>query len=291
MARTRIGLVARDSLPSALDAVREAVAWLDSRGYAALIERQTAVAAGLTAGRPALDRADFARQAEVIVAFGGDGTLLDAAGMVAESNSAAPVLGVNLGRLGFLTEVSRGELAATLEAVVKEETRTEPRLLLAGRVERRGQPLIERLALNDIVIQGTVSTRMIGVDVSVNGRSVCHVKADGVIVATATGSTAYNLSVGGPIVHPEVDAILLTPIAPHTLTQRPLVLPATVDLTLRLLPDGQAAEGLATFDGQEAVRVGHGEVVAIKRATKVIHLLRVSARTHFDMLREKLKWG
>jgi NAD+ kinase len=202
-----------------------------------------------------------------------------------------PVLGINLGRLGFLTEVGRTELTAALDAVLAGRTHVETRLMLNGRVQRGGKIVAERLALNDIVVTRGPLSRMIEIDVVVHDEFVCHVKADGLIIATATGSTAYNLSAGGPIVHPSVDAVLLTPIAPHTLTNRPLVLPATAAIVLRPAADPQSNDVVVTFDGQYGVPLERNDAILVGRAPRRLQLLRTSTRTHFEMLREKLKWG
>jgi NAD+ kinase len=228
---------------------------------------------------------------DIVVAFGGDGTLLDAAGHVMRSGADVPVLGVNLGRLGFLTEVGRDEIPAALDAWIGGRTRTETRVALRARVEGADLAAHDHLALNDVVVSRGAKSRMIEIEVMAGDQLVCYVKADGVIVASATGSTAYNLSAGGPIVHPQVDALVLTPIAPHTLTNRPLVLPASMGITLRPIPDTPASDILVTFDGQVALPIGSNEVLTIERAPRPVRLLRTSDRTHFDMLREKLKWG
>jgi len=163
--------------------------------------------------------------------------------------------------------------------------------MLAGHVSRDGQSVASHVALNDIVLTRTAPSRMVEIEVAIDGQMVCQVKADGVILASATGSTAYNLSAGGPIVHPSVDAFVLTPIAPHTLTQRPLVLPATSTVTLRPMTERYPADILATFDGQFNVSLGDLDVVTVRRSPRLLRLLRTSGRTHYDMLREKLKWG
>jgi NAD+ kinase len=286
----RAGLLARLTLPSALDALAETAAWLDAHGCTPVVEQQSASAAHLDGRWPMAPRSAVATGVDVVLAFGGDGTLLDAAGIVADANLDVPVLGVNLGHLGFLTEVSRGELVGALTALLAERTRIDSRLMLAGRVERNGRTAASRVALNDVVVTRGAVSRMIETDVSVDGQFVCHVKADGVILATATGSTAYNLSAGGPIVHPSVDAFVLTPIAPHTLTNRPLVLPASVTVTLRPAVDVDT-DIIATFDGHHSVPLTGDDVVVITRAARPLRLLRVADRTHFDVLREKLKWG
>jgi NAD+ kinase len=273
----RVGLTAKPH-PHALAVLTEAAEWLRDKGV-------TVVMAA------ADDRARAVTEMDVLIAFGGDGTLLAAANAVAQAGVDIPVFGVHLGHLGFLTEVRRPELLDALSAVLDGRTWTETRLLLEGRVEREGAVVATRLALNDIVITRGRLSRMIELDVTVDGEHVCHVRADGLIVATATGSTAYNLSAGGPVMHPAVDAVLLTPIAPHTLTNRPIVLPASADIVLRPSLDGPPADVVATFDGQHGEPLRPGDVVTIRRADRVLKLLRTTTRTHFEMLREKLNWG
>lgn len=290
MSITRLGLIARPH-PSALAALVEAAGWLTTQGAQVVIAEDEAAAASTAARWPTAARTDLAAQVDAIVAFGGDGTLLAAASAVVHSETNIPVLGVHLGHLGFLTEVRRTELIDALTSVLEGRTWTETRLLLDGRVERDGAIASSHLALNDIVITRGRLSRMLEVDVVVDGEQVCQVRADGLIVATATGSTAYNLSAGGPVMHPAVDALLLTPIAPHTLTNRPLVLPASSTLVLRPHLDGMPTDIVATFDGQFGAPLQTGDAVTIRRADRVLHLLRTTTRTHFEMLREKLHWG
>jgi NAD+ kinase len=293
MTLQRVGLIARHTLPDAVAALGEAAAWLDRHGCQPVVERESAEAAGVAARWPTVPRESIGHGVDLVIAFGGDGTLLNAASAIAHSTDDTPILGVNLGHLGFLTEVGRADLTTALEALRAGEYKTETRLLITGSVRPDGPgsaPTTTRLALNDIVITRGALSRMIELDVSVGGQLVSHVKADGLIVATATGSTAYNLSAGGPILHPAVDALVLTPIAPHTLTNRPLVLPAGTVITLRPRPDVQS-DVVLTFDGQHGIPLGPTDIVEVTRATRVLRLVRVSTRTHFDMLREKLKWG
>ena len=291
MPAPRIGLVARLTLPAALIALAESAKWLISRGAEILIETQSAAAAGLGTQYPTAERTDLARQVGAVIVFGGDGTLLNTAGAVVRAGADVPLLGVNLGHLGFLTEVGREELNDALEAVVTGRAATDSRLMLQGRVERQAHPIATHLALNDIVVTRGATSRMVEIDVVVGGQFVCHVKADGLIVATATGSTAYNLSAGGPVVHPSVDALVLTPIAPHTLTFRPIVLPASSAITLQPSVDPGLSDFVVTFDGQFGVPLERFARVVVERAPRELRLLRTTTRTHFDMLREKLKWG
>jgi len=290
MSVKRVALIARLKLPQALSTLADAAEWLAAHGSTPIIETDSARAAGLDTRWTTAPRESFADGADAVLAFGGDGTLLEAAGLVAHGASDAPLIGVNLGRLGFLTEIDRSELTATLDDLVHGRGRIETRVMLEGRVESRGGQPAERLALNDIVVTRSALSRMTEMDITVDGQFVSEVKADGLIVATATGSTAYNLSAGGPIVHPSVDALVLTPIAPHTLTHRPLVLPASAAITLRPRIDAQA-DVIVTFDGQYGVRLTAGDLVHVRRAKRPLRLLRTSSRTYFEMLREKLKWG
>jgi len=286
----RVALIARLKLPQALSTLIEAAEWLAAHDSTPVIEAESARAAGLDTRWTTAPRESFADGVDAVLAFGGDGTLLEAAGIVAHGASDAPLIGVNLGRLGFLTEIDRSELTATLDDLIHGRGRIETRVMLEGRVESRGGQPTERLALNDIVVTRSALSRMTEMDITVDGQFVSEVKADGLIVATATGSTAYNLSAGGPIVHPSVDALVLTPIAPHTLTHRPLVLPASAAVTLRPRIDAQA-DVIVTFDGQYGVRLTAGDLVHVRRAKRPLRLLRTSSRTYFEMLREKLKWG
>jgi NAD+ kinase len=287
---TRLGLIARPH-PSALAALVEAAEWLTARGATVVVASDEAAASAIGSRWPTAPRESIAHQVEAVIAFGGDGTLLAAASAVVHSGSHIPVLGVHLGHLGFLTEVRRAELTDALATVLEGRTWTETRLLLEGRVERTGVQPTPRYALNDIVITRGRLSRMLELDVAVDGEHVCQVRADGLIVATATGSTAYNLSAGGPVMHPAVDALLLTPIAPHTLTNRPIVVPASADIVIRPQLEGIPADIVATFDGQFGSPLVSGDAVVIRRAPHVLQLLRTTTRTHFDMLREKLHWG
>ena len=291
MTISRVGLIARHTLPDAVATLETAAAWLEQRGCEPVVETQSAKAATAPDRWRTATRESLAGEVDVIIAFGGDGTLLDAASAVAHAGASVPVLGVNLGHLGFLAEVSRADVTSALEVLLAGTSRTEPRLMLEGRVSRHGRIVATRLALNDIVITRGALSRMIEIDVDVEDQLVCHIKADGLILATATGSTAYNLSAGGPIVHPSVDAVILTPIAPHALTNRPLVLPASTAVTLRPVIEPALTEILLTFDGQYGIPLEPDDAIVVSRAPSVFRLLRVSARTHFDVLRDKLKWG
>ena len=286
----RASLIARHTLADALAALREAAAYLSTNGWEPVVEVESARLADLDSRVATVPRERLGERVDAVIAFGGDGTLLDAASAVSHSAFDAPLLGVNLGHLGFLTDVGRSEMLSALDRLIAGRTTTETRLLLSGRVTRQGRVHADHLALNDIVVTRSALSRMIEMTVDVDGQFLCHVKADGLIVSTATGLTAYNLSVGGPIVHPSVDALVLTPIAPHTLTHRPLVLPATAEIHLRPIMDSHS-ELITTFDGQFGIPLLEGDVVRIARAPRLLRLARTSSRRYFEMLRQKLKWG
>jgi NAD+ kinase len=223
---------------------------------------------------------------DLLIVLGGDGTLLSMARAVGDLG--VPMLGVNLGGLGFLTATTLDEMVPALEAVLAGGMDVEERMMLAARLLRAGQTVSEHIALNDVVITKSAMSRIIELAVSVDGRHATSYRADGLIVSTPTGSTAYNLSVGGPILFPTLDAVVLTPIAPHTLSNRPIVLPGPqrIDVTLRGDQDV-----MLTMDGQVGVHLRERDVVQIEKAAARIRLLRFPQKDFFSVLRTKLKWG
>ena len=284
-----VGITAKTHSPNAAEVVRDAVAWLGRRGVAGVLERETARAAGL-------DRVDTCTPAELaaadlVLVIGGDGTLLGVAREVVRRAPATPVLAVNCGSLGFLTEVTRGELDAALDAAVNGRSGVDERQMLRARVLRGGSAAADRLVLNDVVIGRSARSSIVELSIFLGGQLITRSRADGIIVATPTGSTAYNLAAGGPIVHPTVDALVLTPIAPHTLTNRPIVLANTAPV--RITPDlaGAHVEAHASFDGQFNVELDDGDVVVVERAPHPLRVVRAESRNYFAVLRQKLKWG
>lgn len=286
----RVGIVAKQGLTAATPHLAALLRWLDQRGIEAILETETAELAGLR-DAPALSRDALAGQVDLLLVLGGDGTLLGMAGRVGAAGRAIPILGVNFGRLGFLTEVTLAELYDALDAVIAGTAKvTERRLLLAATV-RDGQQRYSQVVLNDVVITRGEISRVIDLEVSVNGQFVTRVKADGIIVASPTGSTAYNLAVSGPIVHPDVDAILITPIAPHMLANRPVVIPGTAVVEVRAIDMGKAADIFVTFDGQTGHKLEPADTVRITRAETTVRIVSSLSRSYFDTLREKLGWG
>jgi NAD+ kinase len=286
----RVGLVAKHNLDAAAGVLAELAGWLEARDVTPVFETHTAALVGLPPGRPTSSSDDLPKACDLVVVLGGDGTLIGTAGRIAEAGANVPILAVNFGSLGFLTEITLPELHESLESALDGEADVDERMMLRARTLRDGDVYTERFVVNDVVINKAALSRIIELSVMVGDQMIMQVRADGLIVATPTGSTAYNLAAGGPIVHPTVDAMLLTPIAPHMLTNRPVVLPAAWEVRVEPQMNGNE-EVYVTFDGQSGHPLQPGDVVEIQRADRTLRLLRASNRTYFDVLRQKLKWG
>ncbi len=286
----RIGIVAKPGLDSVGAEVRAIVAWAEARGVAAIVEERTALLAGLgAADRPSRDT--LAPLVDLVVVLGGDGTLLGMADRIAQAGLEVPILGVNYGTLGFLTEITLPELYPALEHTLSGTIAIDSRLMLRARVVRDGTTRLERAVLNDVAVTGGSLSRIVEFLVSVGGEFVARFNADGIIVSSPTGSTAYNLSAGGPIVHPAVDALILNPIAPHTLTNRPIVIPASAPVTVQPVLKREGDEAYVTFDGQRGERLDNGDVIHVGRSERTMRLVRASPRSYYEILREKLRWA
>ena len=287
---TRVGIVAKTRLAAAAPVVRDVAAWLERRRLKPVVERRTAELAGL-AGVDAADAADLPDASDLILVLGGDGTLLGMARLIAASAADPPILAVNFGGLGFLTEITLPELFEALSSVVEDSARVDERRMLRSRTVRGATTTGEGVALNDVVITKSALSGMIDLSVSVGDQFVAQLRADGLIVASPTGSTAYNLSTGGPIVHPLVNAVILTPIAPHMLANRPLVLPESA--AIRIQPDlaKPHAQAYASFDGQTGFELAPGDTVVVETAPRPLRMIRAAARPYYAVLREKLGWA
>lgn len=281
----RVGIVAKVDRPEAREVVPRLVEWLTDRGKQVLLEKETAEL--IAHPKTAVLKSDLPTQADLLIVLGGDGTLLSMARLVGDLG--VPILGVNLGGLGFLTATTEAELFPTLDALFRGEMLVEERMMLAAQVLRGNERLAEHVALNDVVMTKSAMSRIITLAVSVEGQYATGYRADGLIVSTPTGSTAYGLSAGGPIVFPTMDAVVLTPICSHTLTNRPIVLPADLRIEVTLLTEQQ--EVMLTLDGQVGVALREGDVVEVRRAASRIRLVRDPRRHFFSVLRTKLKWG
>ncbi len=234
------------------------------------------------------DRAVTAEGADLAISVGGDGTLLSTVRAIGSRET--PILGVNLGSLGFLTQTRREELAAALDAVVSGHATVERRSVLEVKRDG-GRPAGQSIALNDVVFSKKDMARLFSLSLLVDDEWVADYRADGLIVATPTGSTAYNLAAGGPLIVPEVEALLATPICPHSLSQRPLILPATARLTVRL-SEGQTSSNVhVTLDGQVGFPLAPGESAHVSRGQHAVYLIRPPGKTFFTTLRDKLGWG
>lgn len=287
---TRIGLVAKTRLEGAAGVLAELAGWLEARGVRAVFENDTAALVGLPPGRATASRDALPTSCDVIVVLGGDGTLIGMAGRIAQAGVDVPILGVNFGSLGFLTEITLPELHSSLESVLDGTAEVEQRMMLRSRTLRNGRVHADRLALNDVVITKGALSRIIDLSVSIGDQPVMRVRADGLIIGSPTGSTAYNLAAGGPIMHPAVDALLLTPIAPHMLTNRPIVIPGSSEVRVTPSMDDHD-EVFVTFDGQSGHPLLSEDIVSIRAAERPMHLVRASTRTYFEVLRQKLKWS
>ena len=286
---TRVGIVAKQGLAASEHLTRLA-AWLENCGVAPIFETETAVLADSKEGN-SFSREELPKHVDLIVVLGGDGTLLSVADRIAQASRDIPILGVNFGSLGFLTEIRIDELYPSLEAAVEGRARYDERLMLSATATRGGKSDPRRIVLNDVVFTKGALSRMIELSVSVSGRFVTRVKADGLIIASATGSTAYNLAAGGPIVHPAVDALLITPIAPHTLSNRPVVIPGSAEVEVHSETPGAADEVFVTYDGQFGYAVRPGDSIRVKKADQPLRIVTAPTRGYFEVLRETLKWG
>jgi NAD+ kinase len=282
---TRVGLVAKPDATEAQRVVRRLIDWLQARGLTVVLEKETAALAPDVSVASA-GKHDLPGQVDALIVLGGDGTLLSMARAVGDLG--VPILGVNLGLLGFLTATTLDEMLPALEALVAGDLAVEERMMLRARLIRGGQALGEYGALNDVVITKSAMSRIIDLAVSVDGRHATAYRADGLIISTPTGSTAYNLSAGGPILFPTMDAVVLTPIAPHTLGNRPIVLPGAQRIDVTLCAD---QEVMLTMDGQVGVPLRERDTVEVQQAAARIRLLRFHQKDFFSVLRTKLKWG
>jgi NAD+ kinase len=287
---SRVGIVAKSHLKAATTHLTEIGAWLESHGVEPVYESATAALIENGMPRRVADKQALVSQVDMIVVLGGDGTLLSMADCIGAAGSGIPMLGVNFGSLGFLTEVTLPEMYPSLEFALSGRARIEERMMLRSTTMRAGGRFADHIALNDVVVTKAARSRMIDLSVVVGDEFVTRVKADGLIVATPTGSTAYNLAAGGPIVQPTVDALLLTPIAPHTLTNRPIVIPS--GSTVRVQPHMEERDEIfVTFDGQAGFQLQATDEIRICRAERALRLIRPTTRSYFEVLRTKLKWG
>ena len=279
-----VGIISKPNSPAARDLVPKLIEWLRHRGIAVRIDEQTGMYAGGAAGLP---RDLVVETCDMVIVLGGDGTLLSAARAIGRRE--IPLFPVNLGGLGFLTAITVEELYPELERALCGEHRIARRKLMTAEVVRGGEVVASFDALNDAVLTKSSIARMIDLDTYVDEQFVCAYKADGLIIATPTGSTAYSLSAGGPIIFPSVPAICLTPICPHMLTNRPVLVPETS--VIRVTSRGPDESVYLTIDGQVGTPIRERDVVVCHSSHHSLLLTRPPRMMFFDVLRQKLKWG
>jgi NAD+ kinase len=287
----RVGVVAKSHLKAAGSHLSEIATWLRARGVEPVFDPETAALAPDARDVSTADKDDLPGRVGMILVLGGDGTLLGMAARIAKAGSHIPILGVNFGGLGFLTEVTLPELYPSLESAIDGSAPIDERMTLRADILRDGTRVEERIVLNDVVVTHGALSRIINLSVMADGHLITRVRADGLIVSSPTGSTAYNLSAGGPILHPHVDALVITPIAPHTLANRPLVVPGTTEVRIEPDLEGSRDDVYVTCDGQFGFPSKPGDVVIVRRAERPLRLIQATRRSYFEVLREKLKWG
>ena len=279
-----IGIVAKWNHPEALGATCELYENLGHRGFEVMVLRSSLP---LEHALPATEAEEMGERAALLVVLGGDGTLIHTAALVCERST--PIFGVNLGTLGFLAEIELADLYPALEMVLQGHFLYEDRMRLRVRLVRRGEVVLTRYVVNDAVVTKGDLARILDFEVSVGAELLSHYKGDGILVATPTGSTAYNLAAGGPVVQPNVPGVIITPICPHALTQRPIVIGDQSTIRIRAL--GSEGRAFLTADGQEAYELLENDVVEISRSPFDLRLVRAPARSFFAVLHQKLKWG
>ncbi len=278
-----IGIICKLNRDEPRDILRHLLPWMQQKGCQVFVDIETASLLGIRG----YDRREIPSRVEAVLVLGGDGTMLSVNRLVA--GMGIPVMGINLGSLGFLTEVSKENIYSAVEKMLSERCTVEERLMLKAKIGRDGKIIADYLVLNDAVITKGALARIIDLETSIDKTYVTTFKADGLIISTPTGSTAYSLSAGGPILYPTLECIVLTPICSHTLTNRPIVLPDEMSIEVRLKSISE--DVFLTLDGQTGCSLKPDDVIEICKAEHKAKLLVHGDRGYFDVLRTKLKWG
>lgn len=278
----RIGIIAKKGVPEAIDAVRGLFKSLETKGVRIIVESEIAKTLGIRGYK----REDMPLHSDLMIVFGGDGTLLSVSRLVGDKG--IPILGVNLGGLGFITELHKDEIQKNIDAILSGKYSFEERINLSADVLRGKKRMAHHTALNDVVISKGALARMIELDININNQYVTTFRADGLIISTPTGSTAHSLSAGGPILYPTLESFVITPICPHTLTSRPIVIPDTfiVDISIKTGEDV-----FLTLDGQVGIPLKVNDRVIVKKSDYKTKFILLHGRDYFRILRTKLKWG
>ncbi len=279
----RIGIIAKPKKP-ADEVVSQLARWLRERDVEVFMDEETAVIAGMESG---YKKSEIPYVSDIIVVIGGDGTFLSVARLVYGND--VPILGVNLGRLGFLTEVTLDELYQMMERVLQGDYVVDERFMLEAFIYRHGEMIAEYRVLNDVVINKGTLARIIELEAKVDGSFLTVYRADGLIISTPTGSTAYSLAAGGPIMYPTIPGIILNPICPFTLSQRPIVIPDTSEVEVVLNTENE--DVFVTLDGQVGFALKVKDLVKVRKAKKRVRIIKNPNRDFFEVLRTKLRWG
>lgn len=282
----KIGIVVKAKVRAAKNLANEIIRWAAANDHEVIIE--DGASAELDGDLPHVPAKELVKQADPIITLGGDGTLIGVARHVTTKSSPL-IIGVNFGTLGFLTEIAPSEVMNVLKEALNGRVRLGERRLLSCEVVRGGESVYSNQAVNDVVVQKGARDKLLDIDLSVNSEEVMHVRADGMIVSTPSGSTAYSLAAGGSIVHPSLSAALVTPICPHSLTLRPLILP--MDSVIEIAIPNFSGHVFVSIDGQEHTDLKEGDVVRLSRAKSVVRFAHAPERSYFDILRTKLNWG
>jgi NAD+ kinase len=279
-----IGIIAKNNIEEPFEITKKLSNWLKERGVEVYVEKEL----GKKIRHPnSIDRTDIPKLVDVILVFGGDGTFLGVAREACKYGT--PILGINLGGLGFLTEVTVDELYPMMERIIDGDYEVEDRQMLITSIRRGKKNIGTYEVLNDVVINKGALARIIDLAIYIEDSHVTTYKADGIILATPTGSTAYSLSAGGPIVHPGIPVTIITPICPHTLTNRPLVVSSEMKVEIKVTT--QEPDTYLTLDGQIGVRLKTGDLIEVKRTDTSVKLIKSPFRDFFSILKTKLMWG
>jgi NAD+ kinase len=286
----RIGVVVKPAQPETFKTICSLIDWMDKHGITLIGGPEVEdIRSEMLPGCnfEILSHEDLASSVDMIIVLGGDGTMIATARMLKDRE--IPVLGINYGRLGYLAEFRVEEMIPALEAILAGNYRLDRRVMFAAELFRGTERLGRNRVLNDVVISKSALARIIEIEMLLNKQFVNSFRADGLIISTPTGSTAYNLSAGGPIVYPSMNAVIVTPICPHTLSNRPIVLPDNMDIELRL--NTPKEEVALTLDGQVGFPLEEGDRVLVNKANTMFNLVQPTNRNYFDVLRDKLRWG
>jgi NAD+ kinase len=280
-----IGIISRPRRSNLAVVVPPLLKWLEAHGIKTLLDEETASC--LPNGSKGQNRTRVADASQLLLVLGGDGTMLAAARLAAPRG--IPILPINMGSLGFLTSFTLQELHPALDDTLEGRFSLSERVMIRAELHRAGKVIDDQQVLNEVVINKGALARMIEVELTIDADFVCRYRADGLIVASPTGSTAYSLSAGGPIVHPAVESFVITPICPHTLSDRPLVVRDTSSVDLRLSGDTESV--FLTLDGQRGIPLQPTDLVRVSRAKQLLKLIQPPKKSYFEILRNKLKWG